>query len=1172
MSFNDKISQKSLLEKPFVHLRVHTAYSLLEGALKIKDLSQLLKEYKMPAAAMTDTGNLFGALEFSFVFSDSGIQPIIGCQIKLKSDFSKEEGNLKAKLSLSKDKAFYDTLILLAQNEKGYLNLLKLVSLSYLEKSPDEPAHITFEDLEKESLSLGLIALTGGIEGGVGRYLLKKDAARAREYLTRLQKSFEGRLYIEIMRHGLPAEQETEKGFIDLAYALDIPLVATNNAFFAKRQMYKSHDALLCVAEGVYVDQENRRRVTPEHYLKSSEEMAALFEDLPEAYLNTSIIAQRCSFRPKERMPILPPFPTESSLTEGEVLDQMARAGLEERLKTRNFDSEKASVYWKRLDYELKIIIQMGYAGYFLIVADFIQWAKSRDIPVGPGRGSGAGSVVAWSLTITDVDPIQLNLIFERFLNPERVSMPDFDIDFCQDRRDEVISYVQNKYGKDRVAQIITFGKLASRAVIRDVGRVLGMPYPQVDKISKLIPYNPANPISLEEAVAQEPELKALQQSDPAVAELIEIALDLEGLYRHASTHAAGLVIADRPLDELVPLYRDPRSQMPVTQFNMKYVEQAGLVKFDFLGLKALTIIEDSAKLIKQKNRDFDISRIPLDDKKTFDLLNRVETHGIFQVESAGMGDVLRQLRPDRFEELVALVALYRPGPMDDIPRYLACKHGVEAVVYAHPMLEEILRETFGVMVYQEQVMQIAQVMAGYTMGAADLLRRAMGKKIKSEMNAQRQLFVKGAVERGIAESLAHDVFDQMAKFAGYGFNKSHSAPYALLLYQTAYLKANYPVAFFTATLTHDRGNIDKLNDTCLELRRLGISVLPPDVNASSPYFKVEEGSNDTSIRYALSAIKNVGEGSQEEVVLEREKNGPYGDIFDFARRNFTKVINKRQLERLICAGVFDSLHPNRHELFENIDLFIKISNESRTSAGDTQTSLFGAEDHGNTQKKQDLKAYEEWPFFEKLQKEYESIGFYLSTHPLENYTSSFKEMGITLASELKNLSREAESKPLKFVGVITGLQKKIAKSGNFFAFLQLSDPTGLLEVTLFSEVLTREKDLLEIGKIVCVTAFARQEKFGEGEAIRLTAQAIQPFEDLWGSHACEKIIKIESAGSLVKLEKLLTPCMGKGKSIVRVLVPISLPDSLKKNDEKQYAQVLLGNTYAFPPHFSFES
>lgn len=1171
MNLDTKITKKDLLERPFIHLRVHTAYSLLEGALKIKDLAYLLKEYKMPAVAQTDTGNLFGALEFSSVISDSGIQPIIGCQVKIKSEFSKEETGLKIKSSLLKDKAFYDTLILLAQNEQGYLNLLKLVSLSYLEKSPEEPAHISFEDLE--SLPLGLIVLTGGVDGGVGRHLLKKDVDGARHYLERLQRSFEERLYIEIMRHGLDAEHQTEKGFIDLAYALNIPLVATNNAFFAKRQMYKAHDALLCVAEGVYVDQENRRKVTPEHYLKSSEEMANLFEDLPEAYLNTSIIAQRCSFRPKERAPILPPFPAESNLSEGEILDQMARAGLKKRLSALSSDSEKETAYWERLNYELKIIIHMGYAGYFLIVADFIQWAKSKDIPVGPGRGSGAGSVVAWSLTITDVDPIKLNLIFERFLNPERVSMPDFDIDFCQDRRDEVITYVQNKYGKDRVAQIITFGKLASRAVIRDVGRVLGMPYPQVDKISKLIPYNPTNPITLEEAVAQEPEIQALRQSDPAVAELIEIALDLEGLYRHASTHAAGLVIADRPLNELVPLYRDPRSQMPVTQFNMKYVEQAGLVKFDFLGLKALTIIEDTVKLIRQKNGDFDISRISLDDKKTFDLLNRVETHGIFQVESAGMRDVLGQLRPDRFEELVALVALYRPGPMDDIPRYLACKHGVESVAYAHPMLEEILQETFGVMVYQEQVMQIAQVMAGYTLGAADLLRRAMGKKIKSEMNAQRQLFVKGAVERGIKESLAHDVFDQMAKFAGYGFNKSHSAPYALLLYQTAYLKANYPVAFFTSTLTHDRGNIDKLNDTCLELRRMGVSVLPPDVNASGVYFKMEETENGTSIRYALSAVKNVGDGGQEEVVSEREKNGPYRDIFDFACRNSTKVINKRQLERLICGGVFDSLHPNRRELFENIDLFIKIANESRTMATDTQTSLFGKDDHGKIQKKQDLKPFEEWPSFEKLQKEYDAIGFYLSMHPLENYISSFKEMGVTLTSELKNLSGENESKPLKFVGVITGLQKKIAKSGNFFAFLQLSDPTGLLEVTLFSEVLTCAKDLLESGKIVCVTAFARQDKFGgEGESIRLTAQSIQSFEALWGSHTCEKIIKIESVTSLQKLEKLLMPCKGKGKSVVKLLIPISLPTSLKKNDEKSYAQVFLGDTYAFPPHFSFES
>lgn len=1150
----------SFNQVPFIHLRAHTAYSLLEGALRIKNLKNLLKDYKMPAFAMTDTGNLFGALEFSLSLMEEGIQPIIGCQIKIKSDV--DVGNHATKGTLQPKKSFYDTLILLVKTEVGYKNLLKLVSLSFLEKNPEEPPHISFDDLETHHRTEGLIALTAGVTGGIGRHLLKNEIQEAQAYLKKLQNLFPAHLYIEIMRHGLDEEKQTEKGFIELAQNFQIPLVATNDVFFQSRQIYKAHDVLLCVADGAYVYQENRRRVTKEHYLKSSEEMAILFKDLPEAYLNTSIIAKRCSFSPEGHPPIFPSF--KADMDEPALLRKMAQEGLEKRFQDLKIE-EKGS-YSERLAYELDVIIQMGYAGYFLIVADFIQWAKARGIPVGPGRGSGAGSVVAWSLTITDVDPLKLNLIFERFLNPERISMPDFDIDFCQDRREEVITYVQQKYGKERVAQIITFGKLASRAVVRDVGRVLGMPYPQVDKISKLIPNNPANPISLLDAISQEPELKALQKSDPAVSDLIEIACDLEGLYRHASTHAAGLVIGDQPLEELVPLYRDPRSDMPVTQFNMKYVELAGLVKFDFLGLKTLTIIEDTAKFIRSEGCSFEISQIPMDDSATFELLNRVETHGIFQLESAGMRDVLGQLKPDRFEELVALVALYRPGPMDDIPRYLACKHGHEQVDYPHPLLEPILKESFGVMVYQEQVMQIAQVLGGYSLGAADILRRAMGKKIKSEMDAQRQLFVKGASEKGVEERLAHDIFDQMAKFAGYGFNKSHSAPYALLLYQTAYLKANYPAEFLTAILCSDWSNIDKVHDTCLEAKRMGIDVLPPDINASEARFTLGLVKGKKAIRYGLSAIKNVGEGSMESVVLERFTNGPYKSIFDFARRNSSKVLNKRQLEKMICAGVFDLLHPNRHELFENIDVLIKSSTEGRSEKKGGQPSLF----QGGEEEKLDhktLQSFEEWSFFERLQKEHEAVGFYLSTHPLENYQDILKKMKVTFASALKSLKGENDGKLHKFVGVVSGIQKKISKNGNPFAFLVLSDATGLLEVTLFSELLGRSKDLLKEGNIVCVSALLR----GEGEVIRLTAQSIESFEEMGSMIQGERIIKINSLDELQKLEKTLKPFEKKGKSTLKALVPLKFPPSLKIDDQPSSALVFLGDTYTFPLDFKNE-
>ncbi len=1159
MNSNTSFLENSSLEQtPFIHLRVHTAYSLLEGALKIKEISDLLKTRKMPAVAMTDSGNLFGALEFSLSLAAQGIQPIIGCQLKLKSE--EEDKNSFTKIISSQKSSFEDVLVLLVTSEQGYRNLLKLVSLSFLEKKSEDPPHITFKDLEKPNITEGLVALTGGPQGGLGRFLLKNQYEKAHDYLKKLQILFKDRLYIEIMRHGMEDEKKTEQGFMDLALSFNLPLVATNDVFFQERGIYKSHDVLLCVSEGSYVYQENRRRVTPEHYLKSSQEMAILFKDLPEAYLNTSVVAKRCCFRPQEHPPILPPFSTSVDLDEPELLKKMAREGLLMRLKDLNVENQ--SLYEERLIYELNVIIQMGYAGYFLIVADFIQWAKSQEIPVGPGRGSGAGSVVAWSLTITDVDPIALNLIFERFLNPERVSMPDFDIDFCQDRREEVIAYVQQKYGRDRVAQIITFGTLSSRAVIRDVGRVLGMPYPQVDKISKLIPNNPANPVSLAEAILQEPELQNLQKSDPAVQDLMEIARDLEGLYRHASTHAAGLVIGDRPLEELIPLYRDPRSEMPVTQFSMKYVELAGLVKFDFLGLKTLTIIEDTAKLIRAKGTPFTISTIPLDDPLTFALLNRIETHGVFQLESAGMRDVLGQLKPDRFEELIALVALYRPGPMDDIPRYLACKHGNEKVVYGHPLLETILKETFGVMVYQEQVMQIAQVLGGYSLGSADLLRRAMGKKIKSEMDAQRQLFVKGSLEKGVQESVSHEIFDQMAKFAGYGFNKSHSAPYALLLYQTAYLKANYPIEFLTATLCNDRANIDKLQDTCLEAKKMGIEILPPDINASEVLFSIQMKDQREAIRYGISAIKNVGEGSMESVVLERTQNGPYLSMFDFAERNSNKVMNKRQFEKMICSGVFDTLHPNRHELFENVDLLIKTSNDTRSNDENSHPSLFGMDSH-NKLKNQTLQPFEEWSFFDKLQKEYEAVGFYLSTHPLENYLDSFKTMDISVAADLKNF-KDSDAKVYKFGGVITGLQKKISKNGNAFAFLELSDPTGLLEVTIFSELLASAKDFLQEGNLVCVAALAR----GDGETVRLTAQSIQLFEEILATVKSEKTIKINGLEDLLYFEKIFKPFEKKGKSTLKALLPLNLPASLKGGGGTTSVLICLGDSYAFPPDF----
>src|SRR5712692_8820099 len=797
----------------FVHLRTHTAYSLSAGAIKINELAQLCREAAMPAVAITDSGNLFGALEFATACAEAGIQPIIGIEIALAASAKNGNGERGQRPA---NGAEPDRIVLLVQSEIGYRNLMRLTSHAFLDGEAGAEPALSFGDLA--AANDGLICLAGGAGGPVGHLLAEGQGEAADAMLAALKDLFPGRLYIELMRHGLAEEARSEKGLVDLAYAHDLPLVATNNAYFPDRDFYEAHDALMCIAQGRAVADTDRLHRTPEHFFRPAAEMRALFADLPEACDNTLVIAQRCAFIPQPQRPILPAFPLPDGADEATALREAARVGLVARMAAPGVHAVNPVPYRERLEFELDMIVETGFAGYFLIVADFIQWAKRQGIPVGPGRGSGAGSVVAWSLTITDLDPLRFGLLFERFLNPERVSMPDFDIDFCQDRRDEVLRHVQEKYGRDRVAQIITFGKLQARAVLRDVGRVLEMPYGQVDRICKLVPNNPANPVTLQQAIDGDPTLQDMRENDETVARLMTVALKLEGLYRHASTHAAGVVIGDRPLQELVPLYRDPRSDMPVTQFNMKYVELAGLVKFDFLVLKTLPVLVRAVELIRRRNATFDLPKIPLDDTPTFELMTRGDTVGVFQLEGAGMRDMLRKLGPDRFEDIIAVVALYRPGPMENIPRYIAVKHGEEAPDYLHTALEEILKELHGIMIYQEQVMQIAQVLAGYTLGGADLLRRAMGKKIQSEMNAQRQLFVEGAAARGVGRARAELIFDQMAKFAGYGFNKSHAAAYALVAYQTAYLKANYPVEFMAASMTLDLGNTDKLNHFRQEL------------------------------------------------------------------------------------------------------------------------------------------------------------------------------------------------------------------------------------------------------------------------------------------------------------------------------------------------------------------
>ncbi len=1120
----------------FIHLRNHTAYSLLEGAIKVKDLVAQCQGMHMPAVAMTDTGNLFGALEFSKACAGAGIQPIVGCQIGVTS-FQPGDGN-GHRLNNGNGNGHLqqpDQLVLLAQNDTGYENLLEIVSRFHL--SPDgEMNQVSLETIAVRSD--GLIGLTAGPLGAVGRLLAEGQSEAAETVLTQLKEIFPDRLYVEIMRHGLEVEQQTEPQFLDLAYKHDLPLVATNECFFVGAEMYEAHDALICIAEGAYVSQSGRRRLTPEHRFKSAQEMRALFADLPEAIDNTLVIAQRCAVMSEGQDPLLPAAPKgDGGGTDAEVLAGLAKAGLEKRLAliTEGADDPDAVAkpYRERLAYELGVIEQMGFPGYFLIVADFIQWSKDREIPVGPGRGSGAGSVVAWALTITDLDPLRFGLLFERFLNPERVSMPDFDIDFCQDRRDEVIRYVQGKYGDDRVAQIITFGTLQPRAALRDVGRVLQMPYPQVDRICKLVPNNPAAPVTLKEAIDGEPALQQEIKEDPLVARLTEIAMKLEGLYRHASTHAAGVVIGDRPLTELIPLYRDPRSDMPVTQFAMKWAEAAGLVKFDFLGLKTLTVLAKAVEHLKNRGIEIDIDNLPFDDPATFEMLGKGDTTGVFQLESSGMRDILRNMKPDSFEDIIAIVALYRPGPMDNIPSYIRRKHGEEEPDYLYPNLEPILTETYGIMIYQEQVMQIAQELAGYSLGGADLLRRAMGKKIKEEMDAQREQFVAGSVERGVPEKKASDIFDQVAKFAGYGFNKSHAAAYALVAYQTAYLKANYPVEFMAASMTLDLQNTDKLNTFKQELDRLNIDLLPPDINKSEAVFAVEKivnGEEELCVRYALAAIKNVGGAAMDSVVAERMENGKYDSIEDFTFRCDTKVINKRQLENLIRAGAFDSLTMNRKRLFEGVEMIVRQAGAAASERNSDQIGLFGAEESITTTIA--LPEIPDWLPMDRLKEEFDAIGFYLSAHPLDSYAKGLERLRVKTFGELL---ASGTSGPVKLAGAVISRKERTSQKGNKYAFVQLSDQTGVYEVTVFSEVLSAHRDKLEAGNTLYVKAAAQFE----GESVRLTVQGFQALDQATAGTSAGLKIFIDAPGSLSPLKEILDQ-EGKGKGEVTLISQIN--------------------------------
>ncbi len=1059
----------------FIHLRSHSAYSLSEGALPIKLLGKLAVAQAMPALGISDSGNLFGALEFAEAMQGAGVQPIIGCTLLLDPE---ENTDTRA---LGRNGLDLSRIALIAKNEIGYRNLLKLSSRAYLEAPEAELPHVPMSLVEK--LNEGLICLTAGPGGLINKPIVENQRSLARERLERLKRCFGDRFYVELQRHGVGEEQAAEAALIELAYDLEIPLVATNEPYFANADDFAAHDALICIAEGEVIANDNRRRLTPEHYFKSQAEMVSLFADLPEAVENTVEIARRCSWYPHSIDPILPKFTSgEDASDEAEELRVQARNGLADRLdKLGLAEDYSREDYEKRLEYELEVICKMDFPGYFLIVADFIKWSKQQGIPVGPGRGSGAGSVVAWSLTITDLDPLRFNLVFERFLNPERVSMPDFDIDFCQDRRDEVIAYVQNKYGADHVAQIITFGKLQARAVCRDVGRVLQMPYGQVDRLCKLIPNNPANPVTLQQAIDGEPRLQEERRQDETTATMLEIALKLEGLYRHASTHAAGVVIGDRPLEELVPLYRDPRSPMPVTQFNMKLVEKAGLVKFDFLGLKTLTVLDKGVKLLKQREIDVDMASLPLDDGKTYDMLKRAETVGVFQLESSGMRDLIRKAEPGNIEDIIALVALYRPGPMENIPKYVASKKGEEAPEFLHEKLTHVVEDTYGIIIYQEQVLQIAQVLAGYSLGEADLLRRAMGKKIQAEMDAQKQRFVEGSVANGVDKRQAEDIFELVNKFAGYGFNKAHSAAYGVVAYQTAWLKANHPVEFLAASMSLDRGNTDKLLVFKREADRMEVMVNPPDVNRSGVDFTVK----DEAIQYSLAALKNVGEQAVEHIVAIREEGGPFKSLGDFARRVDPRMINKRALESIAKSGGFDKLNPNRAQVLNGVEAILAMANRTATEAEIGQNDMFGGGDAGIEDLP--LTNVEPWLPMDQLAAEFEAVGFYLSGHPLDEYLSILPKLGADTWVGFRGKALKGAS-AARLTGTVTYKQERRSKSGNRFAFIGFSDPTGQYEAVCFSDTLSGARDLLESGKPLML----RVEADVEGEEVKLRLQGVE--------------------------------------------------------------------------------
>ena len=1083
----------------FNHLKIHSQYSICEGAVKIDDLKNFYKDNNTRALGLSDTSNLCGALEFAEKLSKVGVQPIIGTQINFK---------------------YNDTIGLMplfALTEDGYKKIIELSSLSYLDNNETNEPYLNFSELLKPSDGVSLFS--GSFNGLFGQLFDKGKFKEIEQLYLELKSIYKDNFYIEIQRHGDLNEKEFEKFNLSKSLTLEIPIIATNEVYYIDKTMHEAHDALICIKDKTYINEKNRLRLSDQHYLKNNSEMSELFADLPEALENNYNFPYRCSFRPLFSKPILPNISSEKGGNADEILKKESFEGLKNKferifkIKNNNLSSNEDYLKYKdRLDHELNIIIEMKYASYFLIVSDYIKWAKNNDIPVGPGRGSGAGSLVAWCLSITDVDPIKFNLIFERFLNPDRISMPDFDIDFCEEKRDLVFEYLTKKY-EDSVAHIITFGKLKARMVIRDVGRVLGLAYGFVDNISKMIPFDPSRPQNLSECIAGEPRLQKLINEDSRVKKLTNLSLKLEGLNRNFATHAAGVVIADKKLTEVVPLYKDSSANLllPSTQFDMYSAENAGLIKFDFLGLKTLTVINNTQKQIRKFNKDFNIEQINFDDQKVFDMLSSGKTVGLFQIESAGMREALTQMKPNHIEDIIALVALYRPGPMNNIPTYNDCKNGKQTPDYLHPLLEEILKPTYGVIIYQEQVMQIAQKLSGFTAGQADLLRRAMGKKKRAELEKQKLNFINGAVKNGISKDVAAGIFLKIEPFAEYGFNKSHAAAYAIISYQTAFLKTYYPKEFIAASMTMDISNQNKLNEFYEELKRLGVDIIRPNINECFADFRTE---ND-KFYYALGGIKAVGYEAISNIINERLKNGKFNSINDFINRVNPKDINKLQLEGLVRAGAFDDLNSNRQSLFNSISNFITKSKNIYENKSNNQIELF---QENESQRNELMLEVDDWKFEERLSKEFEAVGFFISDHPLNQYKSFFDDFKIIDFNKFNsNLNPDVSN----IAGTLLKIQERKTAKGNSYAVLKLTDLNSVFELFIFSDTLQMSREILKEGHSLLLT-LSKSIANDNNRLTRINVQKITSLKNVFEKPISEVIFKVKSKDQIEKLSKVL--------------------------------------------------